>query len=245
MSPPLVWSLLSAIVCLGFATETALGFGAMVVSLALGAQLVPLEALFPTVVPLNVALSLYLAARNAAHIDRRFLVRRLLPPVLVGVPLGLLAFARLPRALLVRSFGGFVVLLASIELFRTLRRGRDASLGRAARIALLVLGGAVHGAFATGGPMVVYVASRELTDKHRFRATLSALWALLGVGITLSLVAAGSLGAASLRGSGILAPAALVGLLAGEMVHRRVRAERLRVAVFVMLLVAGTLLLRG
>jgi len=245
VSPPIVWSLLAFVVCFAFAAETALGFGAMVLSLSMGAQLVPLDALLPTLLPLNIALSLYLVARTWRSIDRRFLLRRLFPAVLAGVPLGIVAFAHLPRPILVRGFGAFVVLLALSELLRAWRGAEARTLGRPLRIVLLVLGGAIHGAFATGGPLIVYVASRELRDKHAFRATLSALWAVAGVAIVSSLAVSGKITETTLRGSALLLLPCALGLAIGEVVHRRIDERRLRVAVFVMLLIAGSLLLRG
>lgn len=243
--PDVGWLLLAGVVALGFATEAALGFGAMVLSLALGAHLLPIERLLPTLVPLNLGLSLYLAGRYARDIDRGLLFRSLLPAVLCGVPLGLLAFTRLPGPLLVRAFGIFVVVLAAAEILRGLRGAAPPRLGRVARLALLGLGGAIHGAFATGGPLIVYVVGREIEEKGRFRATLSALWALLGLVLCASYATSGSLTEVTLTGSARLALPALVGLAFGEWVHTRAPASTFRVGVFVMLLVAGVLLLVG
>lgn len=236
------WAALAAIVLVAFGTEAALGFGAMVISIALGAQLVPIERLLPVLVPLNLCLSSYLAVRYRSAVDRSFLGRHILPPVIVGVPLGLVAFARLPGDVLVRLFGGFVVTLAALELVRTLRRAGPRRLGPIARTALLVAGGAVHGAFATGGPFVVYVSGRELADKAVFRATISSLWALLGLILCASYAIDGSLGTASLGGSAVLAIPAAAGLLVGEWLHARAQAQTFRTAIFAMLLVAGLLL---
>lgn len=236
------WAALAAIVLGAFASEAALGFGAMVISIALGAQLVPIDRLLPVLVPLNLGLSLTIVTRHRVHVDGAFLARRVLPPVAIGVPLGLVAFARLPSAVLVRAFGVFVVVLAALELHRARRHATPARLGRLARGALLVVGGAVHGAFATGGPFVVYVTGRELDDKATFRATLSALWAALGIVLAASYAVDGSLGAASLAGSAALAMPAAAGLVLGEWLHARAPARTFRIAVFAMLLVAGALL---
>lgn len=239
------WAALAAIVLVAFGTEAALGFGAMVISIALGAQLAPIGALLPVLVPLNLCLSVYLAVRYRRDVDRRFLARRILPPVIVGVPLGLLAFARLPGGVLVRLFGGFVVTLAALELVRILRRASPRDLGPITRNLLLVAGGAVHGAFATGGPFVVYVAGRELADKAAFRATISALWALLGAILCATYALDGSLGVSSLAASAVLAIPAAAGLVVGEWLHARAQAQTFRTALFAMLLVAGLLLALG
>jgi uncharacterized membrane protein YfcA len=236
------WVALAAIVLVAFATEAALGFGAMVISVALAAQLIPLELLLPVMVPLNLCLSIYLAVRYARAIDVRFLLRRILPPVVLGFPLGFLAFARLPGPLLVRVFGGFVIILASLELLRAARRREAARLGAAARIALLFVGGVVHGAFSTGGPFVVYVTGREVEDKQVFRATLSGLWVLLGSALCISYAASGAIGVDSMSASAVLAVPAAAGLLVGEWAHARAQATTFRIALFVMLLVAGALL---
>lgn len=108
--------------------------------------------------------------------------------------------------------------------------------------ALLVLAGVVHGIFATGGPLAVYVASREIEDKSRFRATLAALWLLLNVALLASFAADGRVGRASMAISASLAPSLLLGLLAGELAHRRVAVPLFRALVFSFLLIAACVL---
>ncbi len=48
---------------LGFSVETVLGFGATLITVAIGSFFVDLEALLPAIAPLNLMLSLYLVAR--------------------------------------------------------------------------------------------------------------------------------------------------------------------------------------
>jgi uncharacterized membrane protein YfcA len=234
---------LAVVVLAAFAVEAALGFGATVVTVALGAFLVPIESLLPAFVPLNMVLSLYLAGRYSRDVDRRFLFARIVPWMGLGLPLGLVAAARLGSGSLRLVFGVFVVLLSAFEL----RRGRrDAEprpdAGRLVGGAVLFAAGVVHGLFATGGPLAVYVAGRELPDKARFRATLSALWLLLNVALVGSFAAAGRLGSASLALTAMLALPLLGGILLGEVLHRRVPAALFRTLVFALLLAAGLLL---
>ncbi|MFO0550821.1 MAG: sulfite exporter TauE/SafE family protein [Polyangiaceae bacterium] len=242
---------LVAIVAIAFTIEAALGFGATVVTVALGSLLWSIEPLLAVFVPVNLVLSSVLSARNARMVDVRTLSLRVLPLALLGLPFGMLALDRLPERWLKLAFGFFVVTLALIELARQARLRRAAAggdakvepVGRVAGVSLLVLGGAIHGAFATGGPMIVYVLGRTLgADKGRFRATLSALWLLLNLALVTKQIIAGVVNLGTLRVSAALAVPLLVGLLAGEWLHRRVDGRRFQTAVFAMLAVAGTVI---
>lgn len=247
--------LLAAVVFLAFTVEASLGFGATVVTVALGAQLRPIEQILPAFVPLNVALSAYMVARYRRELRAAVLARRVLPWMLAGLPLGLYAFARLPARALKLAFGVFVVALALLELARrgdgsdAARQGSErtdggaAPLPRALEAALLVLGGVAHGAFATGGPMAVYVMGRALArDKAAFRATLAALWLVLNAILLGSYALEGALTAATARSALLLAPALALGLGAGEWLHARVPTAAFRRAVWALLLGAGALL---
>jgi hypothetical protein len=235
-----------AVVVLGaFAAETAIGFGSTVIAVALSAFLAPIDAVLPPLVTLNVALSTYLVARYRREVDRRLLFTRVAPWMGLGLPLGALAGHVLGAAGMRLAFGAFVVVLSAIEL----RRGRALAsedpaptTSRIAGSALLVVAGIVHGAFATGGPLAVYVAGREIADKARFRATLAALWLLLNVALLGTYAAEGRLGGASSALAAVLAPALGAGILLGERIHRRVPATGFRTVVFALLLGAGLVL---
>lgn len=240
---------LAGVVLAAFAVEAALGFGATVVTVALGAFLIPIETLLPAFVPVNMVLSLYVAARYRRDVDARFLFTRIVPWMGLGLPFGLLLGARLGSAALRLVFGVFVVLLSAIEL----RRGRSGAgsrsegpagpgAGRFVGGALLFAAGAVHGIFSTGGPLAVYVSGRELPDKARFRATLSSLWLVLNVALLALFAVAGRLGGGSLALSTVLFPPLLGGIVLGEVLHRRVPVALFRTLVFALLLCAGTLL---
>lgn len=236
---------LAAVVLGAFAVETALGFGATLISVALGSLILPIPALLPALVPVNLALSTWLAVRYARQIDRAFLLRRLLPLMALGLPLGMALFRFADASSLKRVFGAFLVVLSSIELWRmrATRSAAPAPLARPAEIALLVAGGVVHGAFATGGPMAVYVSSRAIHDKGAYRATLCVLWALLNSVLLASYAIGGDLDAGSLAISASLVPSLALGLVLGEIAHHRVPVPLFRAGVFVGLAIAGAMLL--
>lgn len=235
---------LALVVTAAFTVETALGFGASVTTVALGSFFVPIETILPAFVPINVALSLYVAARYRRDVDQRLLLRRIVPFMGLGMPIGILLFRNLGGARLQLAFGVFVVLLSAVELWSSRAPGRASArpLGPIVAGALLFTAGIIHGVFATGGPLTVYVTGRVLTDKARFRATLSALWLVLNLALVASYAAGGQLGGGATGISVMLIVPLAVGVLLGEQAHRRVPEEAFRKLVFAMLLGAGTLL---
>jgi uncharacterized protein len=236
---------LALVVLTAFTVETALGFGATLIIVALGSILLPISTLLPSLVPLNLALSLWLVARYRRQIDTRFLFRRLLPLMALGLPLGVAIYRVADPSLLKRLFGAFLVVVSSIELRRMrASHGADpAPLSKLVERTMLVAGGVVHGAFATGGPMAVYVTSRAIHDKGAYRATLSLLWTVLNLILLASYGWAGQLDGASLVLTGVLVPCLALGLVLGEMAHHRVPVAIFRAAVFVALALAGVMLL--
>ena len=235
---------LAFVVLTAFTVETALGFGATLITVALGSIFLPIDALLPAIVPLNLALSIWLTTRYWREVDAGFLFRRLLPLMLIGMPLGILAFRHADPALLRRLFGAFLVIVSAVEVVRMRKAPGTglASISRPVEVAMLVAGGMVHGAFATGGPMAVYVVGRTIADKGRYRATLCLLWAILNTFLALVYLRGGELGASSLSVTAWLAPSCALGLWLGELAHHRVPAAAFRNMVFVGLALVGVVL---
>ena len=79
---------LAALFCGAYTIQTAIGFGAMVVVVSLGAQWIPIDALLPQVVPV-----VCVGAAAVTWIDRRhlawdFLLRRVFPCMVPGALVG-------------------------------------------------------------------------------------------------------------------------------------------------------------
>ena len=238
---------LASIVALAFAVEACVGFGATIITVALGSLLVPIERLLPVFIPLNVALSAWLSLRYWRDVDVRLLARRMLPLMALGLPLGLFAHRRANGAALTRGFGVFVLVLALLELRQALAPARPhTEPARWVRALALFAGGVVHGAFGTGGPLAVWVAGHELRRPAAFRSTLSALWLTLNIALVCAYAAAGSIDRASLGATARLGAALVIGLAVGEWAHRRVPERAFRPVVFGGLaLVGAVLVVRG
>jgi len=239
-----LFALLVAITA-AYTCASALGFGANVLSVALGAHLLPVDQILPAILPTSLVLSGWIAWRQRSHIAGRVLSREVLPWALVGFPLGLFVFQTSDTAFLQRMLGAVVAVLGLVELLRA--RGSTAAetqrLPAAASRGLLISGGFVQGLFASGGPLVVYVLSRHGLAKGAFRATLCLLWVLLNSVLLVSYGMSGRIGGASLQLTAWVVLPMVLGLFLGQQLHSRLHLTAFRKAVDCVLLASGVVLL--
>jgi uncharacterized membrane protein YfcA len=215
------------------------GFGSGVLGLPLLALVIGLDAGKQSLLLLSTALYLYLVIRWWRQIDwRQFAIMAGLAAV--GVPAGMWLYELLPHRAALIALGAFIVLVALrnlLSLFPEQRAPRWL-----ARV-MLVAGGVVHGAFTTGGPLLVVYADQNLRDKASFRVTLSLMWLSLSVLLAAGWSWAHAWVGTSFRYTLIGAPFLLAGLAAGEWLHHRVDERAFRRWVNVTLLVIGVILL--
>jgi uncharacterized membrane protein YfcA len=236
---------LALIVLVAFTVEAMAGFGATVITVTLASHLLPIPEVLAALVPVNMLLSGYLVLRHRDAVSWRHVVRAGLGLMGLGLLVGMALYRAERHGWLKAAFAAFVVVLASIELIR-LRRGAGTSsapLSTGRRVVGLLAAGVIHGIFACGGPLLVYVLGRELPEKARFRATLSAIWLALNGLLVANLVGAGDLGRRSLTTSALLLGSLAGGLFLGEQAHARIDEGRFRQAVYSLLFLAGLSLL--
>jgi uncharacterized membrane protein YfcA len=219
--------------------EACAGFGATILAVIFGAQFMTIEEMIPILVPLNLLLSATIVARHRGHLDRPALLRRILPLAGIGMPVGMIIFRYAPSSALKVAFGAIVACLGIFELLVASRSERR-RLPEWQGALFLLCGVIMQGLFASGGPFVVYYASREIADKSRFRTTLSFLWLILNTVLATSLAVQGKITPETLRSSLFLLPSVLLGMAAGMKVHARVSESSFRRGVYALLVLAGT-----
>ena len=240
--------ILSAILGAGAFVEAVAGFGGTILALSLGARWFGIEELLAWFLPLNLLLSTALALRGRVAIAGSLLARRILPTIVVGLAVGTALSWHIDAERARGLFAGLVIVVAVVELAASVRRSAATpvtTLRPAVQGGLLLGAGVVHGVFATGGPLAVAVIGRMLPTKAALRATLAVMWLVLNVIVSARLIARGHLDDASLWISLQLAPAMALGMVAGDLVHRRVGEAGFRKVVAVLLLVTGLLLLQA
>jgi uncharacterized membrane protein YfcA len=237
-----VWVAIGGFIFIAFTLEAITGFGSIVIALALGAQLVPIEQLVPILSTLSVVMSTVMVWRHRHHIDRALLLRTVLPGMVLGTALGYAVKPLLNAGLMRQIFGVLIVWFASRELWR-LRRAH-APVARPPWLSqlLVVLAGVTHGLFASGGPLLVYAASGMAINKARFRATLVSVWLTLNTGLTVAFWLDGRLLPALPKAAAYL-PIIAAGFAVGDWLHQRVSEARFRLVIYSLLCVTGILLI--
>ena len=234
--------LLFIVLLLAHIAEAVTGFGSTILSVALGANLYPLDKLLPTIIPLNFFLSLYIVLRHRRYLDFGILFKKIIPFFIIGMPLGILIFNLGAGSMLNLIFGFFVIILTGVEFMRlrnSYRQFESRPLPTIWGALCLITGGIVHGLYASGGPLVVYYANRQISDKKVFRSTVSGLWLLMSVVLIINYYIAGKITPITLQNILILIPSLILGILIGELVHERINERIFRVLIYIFLFIAG------
>jgi uncharacterized membrane protein YfcA len=234
--------LLGCILVLAHTAETILGFGATLIALALGVYLLPLETLVPMLVILGLLQSIWLVGRWFRYIDWRVLLLYILPLAAAGMVIGIFSREIADEDTLKMVLGGFIIIVSLAELaLLFIKKAPGGQLRWYYRVPLLIGGGIFHGLFATGGPPIVYYASRQFSTQEVFRATLSMLWLMLNAGLIIGFLVGGQMDLAKLGMTAMVLPGLVIGIIVGSLI--RVKEFWFKVLTYVLLFFSGLFLL--
>ncbi len=237
MEPVLL--ILAVVIAIAYTVQTATGFGAAVLTLAAGAFLMPIPELVALMVPLSLAQTSWVVARNHRSVDLRYLLLWVTPLMGGATALSFWLLSDLSNDQLKSALGVMILALSAWELLGMWRAAPERGRSVKVEVAALLGAGVVHGVFATGGPLLVYAISRRGMDKRTLRGTLTAAWIPLNVILMVQLLAAGRITEATLADTALLMLGLPVGIWLGEKLHRRVDERRFRVMVFTVMALAG------
>lgn len=238
-------ALLCAIVACAYLVEGLAGFGSAVLTLTLGAQLVPLGELRLVMLAVGLPFSLVVVLRDRAFLDRPLLLRVILPAMGLGVLAGALLAGVLEEPWLRRRFGALVVAFALRELRLLARSASPGAPPTAPGLftkAWLLAGGVVHGIYGTGGPLVVTALGRAGLNRTVLRATLQSIWLVFGSALVGYALYQRQWTAGTSRGVLLVLPMVPLGGWAGHRLHHAMPERTFRAAVNGVLLFAGAAL---
>lgn len=232
-----------AAVALAYAVFGFSGFGANLVALPLLAQLVGLRMAVPLLLMLDLVATSLLSSRNRSSIDAPVL-RRLVPPLLLGMALGLPVLHLSAERWLLVVLGLFV---GGLALWNLLGQAAHRSISPRWAWPAGLAGGVFSTLFGTGGPIYMLYLTGSIADLGRLRATMGAV--ILGSALVRLVLFTGS-GLLAQRGllplAAALAPCAFVGYWGGSRLHHRLPQAQVRRGIWLLLLASGaSLLLNG
>lgn len=234
----LPWIWLGICILVSSTIEAITGFGSIVIALSLGALLLPISAMLPVLVPLNILMTGTIAWKNRHHIDKALLLKLVLPLMASGTLAGYFLRPWLGESLLKSLLGVLICWFASRELWRLFKHVPSHRHPPWLSRILTFAAGLTHGLFASGGPLLVYAMAGKHLDKGRLRATLVTVWFSLNLGLTIAFLLDGTLIPALPRVATYL-PVLATGYFLGEFLHHRLDERRFRQVVCVMLIVTG------
>jgi uncharacterized membrane protein YfcA len=218
------------------------GFGGSMITVTLAVHLYPIEFLVPIVVLLNLVISIYIVIRHHSGIDGKLLLKQILPFAAIGLPIGIILFNVVKSGSLKLALGAFVICFSAFELVVLFRSGKEElrkPLSPVHSAFWLFTGGVMQGMYASGGPLVVYYAGRNIPDKRVFRSTLSALWLVLNTVLLITYLATGKLTSKAAWYFVVLLPFLAIGIAIGEWVHTALPERTFRILTFSILLLTG------
>jgi hypothetical protein len=173
--------------------------------------------------------------RDLKHDQDKTQVRRFLWASFIGAPLGLVAFIYADQDVL-KIFLGLGVLLGVILLVR----GRDLTNAHISLDwSMGVISGFLLTSTSTNGPPLVFALQARKSEPQVFRATLNMIFLVSGVYGLVLFAAFGEIAASDLWLAAAVLPSMVIGVSIGRFIRNRVDPNRFRIAVLVLLTVAG------
>jgi uncharacterized membrane protein YfcA len=221
------YAAVAAVVLFAAVVQGASGFGFSLVAVPLLAVAAgPKDAVVLASV-LAVVSTAGLAVRFRDQVDRP-LALRLLAGACVGLPFGAVVLQVVPADALLLTIG-VVVLAFTVVLAR--RGGQPAPAGAAGTgsdVGAGLLCGLLTTSVGTNGPPVVLRLQAHGLPAGRFRATASAVFVGCNLAAVVIFAAGGRVDRELLVQAAVAVPGLVLGLWAGDRVHRRLPAERFR-----------------
>ena len=244
MSNVVKYVLIGVIVLLANILESITGFGATVAELPFVSAIVGIKTAVVSLCMVSLTLAVFVVIRFHKQIDKRAYLN-IVGFALIGMPVGMAAFSYLPERYLKIGLGIFIILAAIrgfVVLFGSKKERKP--INEIALKIVLLIGGIVHGAFASGGPFLVIYAGEKVKEKGSFRATMCSVWATLNTMLLIKYILTGDFVPANVFPVYLPAlPFLAVGVEIGMFLHKKVSQKVFSVIVYVILLAAGVTML--
>jgi len=168
------------------------------------------------------------------------IAKKNLPLMFFGLVIGIAVFNRVQGDLLKKMLGFLVVFLSLRELYFLFGNTNSQTPVAKIKSGLYIFSsGIVHGVFASGGPLLVYILGKMNLSKSVFRSTIAVVWFAMNVLLVMSYIYSGRMNADSIKFSMMCIPALVLGSVIGEFLHHRVDEKLFKIFIFMILTLSG------
>jgi len=218
------------------------GFGGAILTLPFFTMLIGLKTAVPIIIILSGISALLIIIMDSKNINWPIYLK-MVSLVILGIPIGMWFFGNLNSDLLKKILALFMIVISIRGLYNLfILKGAMIKIPQYILNFLLFLGGILQGAFGTGGPIIVIIATRVLRKKKQFRVTLCMLWLTLNSIITTKNIFSGVIDGEKLRCILLILPFLLLGLIVGNFIHHKLDRLFFTKVVYAVFLLAGILM---
>lgn len=159
--------------------------------------------------------------------------------MIIGMIPGIWLFSVIPTTFLMIIYGSIVVI---IGVFKLLSK-KDKDIKPPLNYIALLLSGIMQGMFTSGGPFLALYATTAIKDKKEFRATVSAVWAVLNVYLIYNMYRNDMYNPYVFKLTAISIVPVFLAIFIGNKINKYIKQETFLKLVYVLLIVSGAILL--
>ena len=230
----------SAIVVVAYAIFGLTGFGSSVTAMPFLVQMFPLRVVVPIMSLLDLVCGLLVWGRNRGEFIRREVVW-MIPPMLIGMGLGVTMLVNAPERLLLFTLG---ISVLSYSAWKFFAKTVTTTISPWWSIPFSMIGGVFSALFGTGGPIYTIYLTRRIEDPSKLRTNISIVIMLSGLARLVLFSGFGLYSDVSVQFLLVaLLPYGVVGLFLGLRLNRTIKPERVVQLIYAVLIVGGISLL--
>ncbi len=235
--------LFGIVVLLTHFLEGITGFGCTVIAMPFAIMLLGIDIAKPVLTLYGLLLCLYIVIISYKEIIWKHYFTIIIF-MGIGLPIGIYLFDILPEGILKKLLAIFMVFVSIRGLIQCYRPAKTVkSVSNVVLKLLLSIGGVIHGAFTSGGPLVIIYATEKIKNKSNFRATLCLVWVTLNTVLLTQTLLVGSFTPKVCKTSIYALPFLILGTLLGNWAHSRIKDTFFSKLSYIILLVTGFILL--
>ena len=244
--------LLGLVLVCTFTIEGITGFGSTILALPFAFMMLSANEAVLLLTANSLVTSLIILIMDRKHISWKALLT-IVVLAGIGMPVGFAVRTAFPEAVLKCILAAFMVIIGirgvvnGIKEVKAKKAGVELEAAAAPATpfkkfimyALIFVGGVVHGAFGSGGPLFVVYTAQALPEPRKMRGTMALVWIILGLILVGQSWFAGdfTLDMGKLMLATI--PFMCLGIFIGNLVHKRINVETFRLMVYSVLVAGG------